>query len=145
MVFADFGMMTVEDAAHRTGVRQREISRWARTGEITAKFVGRMAVLPDEAIGQIQAKAENWTGENGGRKSGMYKSILRDSLEDYMNLQTAASLVGRDTMTIRRWIEDGSLQGYRFGLHEVYVNRFDVENIRANIAANHRPFEPAKG
>ncbi len=142
--FQSVGFVTVVQAAERTGVAHQKISQWARTGEITAKFVGRQAVLPECAIEEIQAIAANWTGENDGRKANVYKSVLREQLADFLTLTDAAPLVERDAMTLRRWIASGKLDGYRFGRHQVFVKRSDIEEIRANVAAGRGPFERAE-
>ena len=144
-IFDELHVVSIADAERQTGVSRAAIAKWAKLGEIKAMSSGRQVFLPAEAIAQIQAKAENWKGENNGRKSGMYTAVLRDQLDDFLSLADAGALVNRDPMTLRRWILSGHLRGYRFGRHQVFVARMDISKIMANLNEERGPFDEEKG
>jgi len=57
--------------------------------------------------------------------------------EKYLTLNLAASLLHVHAHTVKRWIREGRLTGYRIGERKVLISRQDVEQfIEESIISN---------
>lgn len=138
-------MLSLPEVAEQLGVRRQTMGAWVRAGRVPAQRVGAVYAIDVADIPAIKAQLASWTGENGMKTDTQLPVITPAELAGYVAIADAAADLGRDVMTLRRWVKAGQVAGFRLGLHRVYLRAVDVAVIKGNIAGGRRPLEGVVG
>lgn len=134
-------MLSLSQVAQELGVSRQAMSGWVQAGRVPAQRVGQVLIVDAADLPAIKAQLASWTGDHGAKADTQLPVITPAELGAYIAIADAAAELGRDVMTLRRWCKVGRVQGYRLGLHKVYLLRADVAAIKGNLTAGRGPFE----
>lgn len=130
-------VFTCKQVADKFGVTKGTVSDWAKAGKIEAVMFSGVWMIAPSALAVIpRLLSENpraW-------RHDLYLPMPDEQAAEYLPIAEAAAAIGRDEMTLRRWMKARKLQGYREGKLRVMVARSDVAEIRARVEAGEPPF-----
>lgn len=73
--------------------------------------------------------------------SGAQRTDTRDQsvISQLISVDQAAEYLGVTSSTIRRWISDGSIRGYRVGVRFIRVHKADLDSLVTPLGPWYRP------